>query len=371
MARTKKGPDRPATLWEQAEEVPRAGIPDTEKLVRRMKWYRRLIWAVLVVFPVMGLALFVGASSLKAAAETEPVAVEVDTDARAVAMTAVEVWLAGDPAPLPGGRLVSWDEMQTLPAYVPGPQDTGTTVAPDLQSHTLTVRAGSMRYRVQVLVAKNRSGELSTIGAPSLLPVAPSSDWATTVSPWPNHLSTTPSDDVQTAVGAWTEAFTSGDPGKLRLVVGDADSSHAYQPMTGVVGADVTVNGAAWLTDDAGQPTSSMLVQVKVVFRWPDTDPRSQAPAGAMYDLLVEGANSAAPRVVAWGGAGTGPVLTAYQNAVQDRDLAAVEQPAQPAPQDGREEQAPEQTTGPDVVVELEPDAGEPAPDEVGTEAQP
>jgi hypothetical protein len=369
MARTKKGPDRPATLWEQAEEVPRAGIPDTEKLVRRMKWYRRLIWAVLVVFPVMGLALFVGASSLKAAAETEPVVVEVDTDARAVAMTAVEVWLAGDPAPLPGGRLVSWDEMQILPAYVPGPQDNGTTVAPDLQGHTLTVRAGTMRYRVQVLVAKNRAGELSTIGTPSLLPVAPSSDWSVTVSPWPNHTSTTPSDDVQTAVGAWAEAFTSGDPGKLRLVVGDADSSRAYQPMTGVVGADVTVNGAAWLTDDAGQPTSSMIVQVKVVFRWPDADPRSQAPAGATYDLLVEGAASAAPRVVAWGGAGTGPVLTAYQNAVEGRDLTAVERPEQTASQEGG--QAPAPSTAPGVEVELEPDAGEPAPDEVGTEAQP
>lgn len=375
MAR-KKGAARPATMWEQAEEVPRAGIPDTDKLVRRMKWNRRLIWAVVLTFPVLGLAFFVTASSLKAAAETEPVMVEVDADARAVAMTAVEEWLAGDPAPLPGGVLVSWDEMDVLPAFVPGPQDGDVDPAtiPDLQTHTLTVRdAAGMRYRVQVLVAKNTLGELSVIGTPSLLPVAPSSAWATGVSPWPNHDATTSGESVNTAVTAWAEAFVSGDPGKLRLVVGDPDADHAYQPMTGVVDADVEVTGAAWLTDDAGEQTSQMLVQVQVRFRWPDTDPRS-APAAATYDLLVDAADSAAPRVVAWGGAGTGPVLRPFQNAVEGRELQAVEAPEVTADDELGQEQeqvAPEGGTAtveqsPAVVEpELEPDAGEPAPDGV------
>lgn len=370
MARNKKGPAaRPATLWEQAEEVPRAGIPDTDKLAKRMRLNRWVIWLVLLAFPVLVLSLFVTASSLKAAAEEKPAVVEVDADARAVAMTAVEDWLAGDPAPLPGGKLVSWDEMEALPAFVPGPQDGDVDPAtiPDLQSHTLTVRDGAgVRYVVQVLVAKNRLGELAVVGTPSLTPVAPSSEWATGVSPWPNHDGTQASEPVETAVVAWADAFASGDPGKLRLVIGDPDADHAYQPMVGVVGASTEITGAAWVTDEAGEPTSTMLVQVQVRFTWPDTDPRRGGAAAATYDLLVEGADSAAPRVVAWGGVGTGPVLKAYQNAVEGRELRAVEQPEVTVPEDGQTaapatgEEAGAQTQDPPTG---EADVNEPAPD--------
>lgn len=328
MARTKAA--RPATIWQEAEEVPRAGLPDAEKLARRQRLFRRVIWACIIAFPVSALALLVVAAQLKEANAVEPPAVvDVDVAGRAVAMTAVDRWLAGNPAPLPGGVLVSLDEMEELPAQVPDPSGTsGEQTPPTLQAHTLTVRDGAgMRYQVQVLVARNDAGDVAAVGTPSLNPVPSSPEWATSVSPWPNQKGTTAGESVEAAVAAWVEAFASGDPARLRLAVGDPDTDHAYQPMTGVVSADGDVTGAAWVTDKDGEPTSQMIVQVGVRFIWPGSDPQ-RPPAVATYDLLVDGADSAAPTVVAWGGSGTGPILRPYQNALRGWDLSAVTPPA-------------------------------------------
>jgi hypothetical protein len=137
-------------------------------------------------------------------------------------------------------------------------------------------------------------------------------------------------------VNAWVTAFSSGDPAALRLTVGDPDSNHAYAPMAGVVSAAGKPGAAAWLLDGAGVKTTSMLVQVQVAFTWPTTAVQSSTsagPAAATYDLLVAGADSGAPRVVAWGGSGTGPVLTQYTNAVVGRQLVAGAKPvATPEP---------------------------------------
>ena len=338
MSRKLKTSTSPRTAWDEAEEVPRAGIASTDALARRMCWNRRVIWMVLAAFPIMALSLFVTATSLKAANARGAAVAVVSTAGRSTAMSAVTDWLAGKPQPLPGGSLVSWDSSSVLPAYVPGPADAKTDkVSPVLTEHSLTVRdaSGSM-FVVQVLVASDDLGQFSAVGSPSVLPVAPSSSWAAGVSPWPNNPPATASDTVVTAVNAWVDAFASGDPAKLRVTVGDPNSDHAYMPLTGVVGAKAAVNSAAWRLDDQGKATSTMLVQVTVQFVWPGTDTKQAGAAPATYDLLVVGANSGAPRVVAWGGAGTGPVLVAYQNAVVGLQLEAapvpVATPSAPAP---------------------------------------
>lgn len=327
MSRSKKL--SPPTMWEAAEEVPRAGIPSTERLARRMRWGRVLVWVVLFTFPVMGIALLATASSLKAANAQEGPVTAVDTVARAVAINAVTDWLATTPSPLPGGTLVSWDSSTDLPAYVAKPSDTeqDAASAARLSEHSLTLRDGTgSSFIAQVLVASNNVGETTALGTPSLMPVAPDSGWAASTSPWPNLNRTTASASVTSAVSAWVSAFASGDPAALRLTVGDPDTDHAYVPMTGVVSATGEEGSAAWVLDASGAKTTSMLVQVEVTFTWPSTIVKSSTnagPAAATYDLLVTGAASGAPRVVAWGGSGTGPVLTQYMNAVVGRQLVA------------------------------------------------
>lgn len=314
----------PTTMWEEAEEVPRAGIPSTERLNRRARWARRLLWAGVFLFPLVCFAAVVAFANGSSGRGSGSAVVQVDPGARAAAITTVTDWLVSVPAPLPGGTIVSWDSARGLPSAAPDKSNPKAVTA-TLTVHSLTVRDGSgSMYTVEVLVAVDDLGEVAVVGTPSLLPVAPSSDWASSLVVWPGTQTTTATDSVKSAVGAWVESFTSGDPARLRLTVGDPDSNHAYVPLGGLLGADHTVGAAAWLVDVDGKPTSRMLVQVEVRFKWPRVGaPSDKGPRVATYDLLVEGANSAAPRVVAWGGVGTGPVLVEYGNAVVGRQLVA------------------------------------------------
>jgi hypothetical protein len=74
---------------------------------------------------------------------------------------------------------------------------------------------------------------------------------------------------------------------------------------------------------------TTMAVRVELAITWPSAEPTSQtagpttppaeppdAAARVAFDVLVTGADTAAPRVVAWGGPGTGPELTPFRNAV-------------------------------------------------------
>lgn len=322
MARNRRAPQR--TVWEQADDLPRAGIPSTEVLARRQRRFRLAVWALLATLPLVALALIAAVGSLVGRGDTAQAAGVTDPGGRSAAMEAVTDWLGQDPAPVPGGRLVSWDSEEPLPTYEPKDTDSVDVVGsmPTLSAHYLTVRDDlDVVYRVEVLVATNPAGESASIGLPSLLPVAPSSGWESSVSPWLNLPSGVASDTVQTAVEEWVGAFTSGDPVKLRLAVGDPDESHSYMPLTGVADATVTVKAAAFLPDQDGNPTGQQVVQVQVSFEWAGLD---EGPGGPVtYDLLVAGADSAAPRVVAWGGAGTGPVLTQYGNALVGQELVA------------------------------------------------
>lgn len=317
---------RPTSMWDDAEEVPRAGIPSTDKLVRRQRRARVVVWGAVLLSPVLVISLFVMAGELKAAAREQPQPAEVNTQGRAAAMAAVTDWLDGDPAPLPGGQLLSWDAAQVLPKYAAGSADSATNPSAHatLEAHSLTVRdGGGATYTAQVLVATSDTGEVSVIGTPSLTPVPAASDWASALTPWPNAQPASAAKPVQTAVEAWVGAFTSGDPAMLRQVVGDPSQDHAYAALAGVTQAKHQIAAAAWILDDTGKPTTRMLVQAKVQLLWPDTATSQNGPKEATYDLLVEGADSAAPHVVAWGGPGTGPVLKAYGNAVIGRDLEA------------------------------------------------
>jgi len=140
------------------------------------------------------------------------------------------------------------------------------------------------------------------------------------------------------AVQAWAAAYTSGDPAALRLTVGDPDPARGYLPLTGVAAADTTV-GPSTVLDPA-----TVAVRVELAITWPTAEPAGSAtaavtspaepPAAAAkvaFDVLVTGADTAAPRVVAWGGPGTGPELTPFRNAVPT-SRAAPDNPGTPQP---------------------------------------
>ena len=96
-----------------------------------------------------------------------------------------------------------------------------------------------------------------------------------------------------------------------------------------------------WLTEGEGEEverTGDMVVSLTMTLPWNGQGADdSGAQTLATYDLLVTGADTAAPRVVAWGGAGTGPTLSAYDNAVagqidEQPEPVSTDAPADAAP---------------------------------------
>src|SRR5699024_6856148 len=165
---------------------------------------------------------------------------------------------------------------------------------------------------------------------------------------------------VPDVVTSWAQAFTSGDPDKLRLATGDPDGSHSYMPLSRVslVGSDVTAVAVPkdQLTDQGKAPDnpSSLVVRVSLALQWGSgpaegqESGQEQVPESSRvtYDLLLTGTDTASPRVVAWGGPGSGPGLTPYANAVTGRSLTGS--------QDQSEGASPEPSEGPDAQDESE-----------------
>lgn len=320
MARTKKDNKAPGDLWLDAPEVPRAGIADASAREKSARRNRLIIKTSAIASPILlvGLTFFV-VNNWNQEAPPAPI-VQVEPQARSVAVSAVESWLKRSPSPLPGATLLSWDDFTELP---PAPRDPNLPdqVYPELQTHTLSVMAQTgVLVNVEVLVS-SLNGQYAVVGTPSVQPQAPVTDTQlTTPVLWPGTEEDAPSDSVAKSVTAWVTAFTSGDPVALRQVVGDPDAAHSYVTLDGAENVTSTIATSAWVTEassDGPVRTSTMLVNVNLTMTWPDQDPdKVSGTTSTSYDLMVIGADTAAPRVVAWGGTGSGRVLTEFSNSV-------------------------------------------------------
>ena len=313
------------SIWADAEELPRAGTADTTKAEARARLLRRYAIASMVLLPFALLAAVLGFAG---AGSSQPDAAGAgDVGQQSVASAAVVRWLDADPAPLPGARLLTWDAMRVLSSTPAG--DPPGSQAARLESHTLTVLTGTgVRVQVQVLVRVSGQS-VQVAGAPSLQMLTPEAGGAVDIAAqWPGTSQATPSDEVKRAVQAWAAAFTSGDPAALRLQIGDPDGTHTYLPLPGMQPADPDVGAGAWLTEDgssSGVKTGQMVVRVSIPLTWTGVpqDRGARSSVGfADYDVLVVDATTAAPRVVAWGGPGTGPSLTPFVNAVAGADAS-------------------------------------------------
>lgn len=305
-------------VWSSAPEVPRSGLPDEaarNKVHRRIKRYVTFAaFALPTMFVLAGLSLMANV----ARQDPPPAVVETAPVTQPLAMAAVENWLASTPEPLPGASLLTWEDYEVLP-WVAEPNATNQDRT-ERQSHTLLVRAASGNLmRAQVLIAVSPEGGQAVVGTPSLAPTAGEDANLAGTTTWSGLTTDSPSSDVVQAVNTWVGAYTSGDPVALRQAVGDPDASHTYLPLAGLSGARGTVLVGGWITEGSGDEavrTGDMVVSLTMTLPWNGQDPDATAQTLATYDLLVTDADTAAPRVVAWGGAGTGPTLSAYDNAV-------------------------------------------------------
>jgi len=302
--------------WSDVEAAPKDEVASLKRVARRYKAARWVLVGVLVWAPLATLAAATTLAQNQSLKNGDPV--ELVEPGRAEATVAVTTWLVGDRTPLPGGVVVSYDGAQLVPWVDGDAGNDGKLPGYDLWVHTFTVAASDLTsmFTSEVTVAVSDVLGVVVVSAPSLIPVAATSTELRVEDGWPGFDPVSPSQSVRDALTGWVKAYTSGDPTALRLAVGDGDPDHGYVPLAGVVDAVVDVRFAGV---PAGDRTKSMMVVAVTL-----TVSRDGALTGVGHtkggvfdvDVLVVGADTAAPRVVAWGGPGTGGLLVPYQNAV-------------------------------------------------------
>jgi hypothetical protein len=320
-----------------AEEVPRENTVAFVDRSKRQRFYRRFIVAAIILLPIS-----LGTNVLAFGQMNRGAAVVVEqftpsAEGKAAAILAVRAWLAQDISPLPGGGFfVSWDgaDLVIKPVQTEAQSKSNPVPAFDIEIHHFTVVDGTgLTYSTDVSVAIDPESGAHVMSSPSAIPNAPATDGgsAAGAGPWFGLSSAAPPKSVTDAITAWAKVYTSGDPDALRLAVQDSDGQHTYVPLSNVADHSITVTRSAFLPDSNAEPgtpvisSSKMIVQVTLSIRWVGAaipQPGDKAPSITL-DLLILNADGAAPIVVAWGGPGSGPTLTAYVNALNGRSIGS------------------------------------------------
>jgi hypothetical protein len=335
MARNAKSTRNQPTddFWlNDAEELPRADIPSVGKTSRRVKFYRACLVGSLVLLPVSLLANVAYLPKLAEKPAAAPVSDnQLDSPTKGVAIQAVDRWLAQTPAPLPGGQILSWDGVKIQKSPSTTTDSNGqTTEHQGLELHTLTLVSGTgALFTTQVQVGYSPFRGAQVLGSPTLIPRAPDDKQAwPNLTAWPDLVKVTKTDAMAQAASAWVKAFSSGDPNALRLAVGDTADAHSYVPLVQATASDVQVGDVASVKPVSDAPADAkpkqVVAQVSFAVVWQgQVVGRSDTPSRVTYDVLIDQADTASPKVVAWGGAGTGESLVPFQNAVDGRKITA------------------------------------------------
>lgn len=334
MARTAKRNTHHDDFWaHEAEELPRADIGSVESTSKRIKFVKAWIIGSIVLLPIALLAII----SFMPKLLEEPAALPVqnnqlDSPTKPVAMQSVKNWLAQSPSPLPGGQILSWDgvKIQAEPKIETNPDNGQVEETQGLELHTMTVISASGSYfTTQIQVGYSPVRGAQVLGAPTLIPRAPDDKqtWPN-LTAWPNLVKTGKPEPVVQAASAWAKAFTSGDPDSLRLAVGDTGANRSYVPLVQVTVSDIRVGDVAALKPSPETPVDEkpdqVVAQVSFAVVWQgQVLGRSETPSRVTYDVLIDQANTASPKVVAWGGAGTGETLKPYMNAIEGRTITS------------------------------------------------
>ncbi|XKH58621.1 hypothetical protein LG293_16345 (plasmid) [Citricoccus nitrophenolicus] len=320
---------READLWLEGDRaIPRADLetPDTRR--GRQRFYRIYIMIAAALFPfaILGyVTLLPGWFSAQDAALMATSSQETSPAAKQAAMKEVQEWLDSDPAPLPGGHIISWDGVTSSEPATENTDGDQVTVIPGYEVHTFTLgTGGTANFTSRVQVSVDDALGVLVQGNPSLEPILPTALAA--ADPWPGVSAEAPPEPVMQAANSWADAYTSGDSAKLGLLTGDPDTAHSYLPLTGASGATDAASGTAAIREDG-----YMVVRTSFTPLWnvpapapttPDAVPADPAEATPVtYDLLVDKADTASPVVVAWGGPGGLDDLTPYGNAMVGIDL--------------------------------------------------
>lgn len=240
---------------------------------------------------------------------------------RYAAQQSLSSWLSSQPSPLPGGKLLYWVGSKSVPTNSKSDQRT-------IESFALTDGQGN-GYNASLEVAIDPRGGAAVLSGPSLeaIPGGATDEWAST-SVWPgiDPSSDTP-DSVNGSLQNWANAYFGGNSQQLGIVVGDPDTHHTYEAMTGASSTTVDVK------DYASRPGNMAIARIEITPKWNTSTSNDTSGGGTpiVMDVLLKNATTGAPNVVAWGAPGTGPSLKAYQNALTVPSSVMATQTAAPS----------------------------------------
>lgn len=327
MARARKENTlTPRSVWQDQTVVDNPDAPSLKKELAGLRWKRRALnviafGAVPGIF-LMGAGMMAQASTPLAGDSTTASVIVNGSKGKSEAFRALQEWIATTPSPLPGGQIVSWDGFTSEAPPAPT-SDTEATIGYTFENHSFTVTRDNTMWRADVQVVVDDILGASVTAPPSLSPLP--NVQVTAANPWFTLQPASASTAVTQAVEAWAAAYTGGKSDALHQIVQDRNTDRSYIPLYGVdslIAAEIVAAGAAPLAEGAGSVTDTIVVRVQLQFWWKggkpvvDADEQMPVPTPVAYDLLIEHADTATPVVVAWGAPGTGPKLTAYQNAV-------------------------------------------------------
>jgi hypothetical protein len=268
---------------------------------------------------------------------------------KSVAHDKLQTWLAQTPSPLPGGYVVSWDGFEAI-AGGKAESNTDTPAnAAELHSFTLAAKVGNdatVFYEATVLVSVDKKLGALAAAEPSLLPRVPTSSQGWSSEVWAGYENGPVTESVTATATAWADAFTKS-ANDLRLYVGDEDPNHAYMPLLGarVLGTNVVESG--FVEVEGEEVPKTVIARVELTLAW--SAAADAKGSKVTYDVLIERADTASPKIVAWGPSGTGPELERFGNAVTGTTLTSTPNesvPTEPTPAPELPGTAPEGSEG-------------------------
>lgn len=297
----------------------------SERLHESRSFRRRMmVWTFIIAgFLAAGSALN---ATLNAEPEEEPVATsstEVNSSpGKSVAQAKVAEWLAQDPSPLPGGSIISWDGFTPIAGGIAKNDTDNPANAAELHTFTLSAKLGDKAVFYDATVLVSVSDTLGAIAAaePTLLPRVPAATQGWSSQIWPGYDTAQVPDPVNQSASQWAKAFTESADA-LRLYVGDEDPDHSYMPLQGARVLSSTVTSAGYIKVEGEDKPKVVIARVELTLAW--STAADAKGSKVMYDVRVEQAHTASPRIVAWGPTGTGPLLTKYGNAISGMSLSS------------------------------------------------
>ncbi|GAA1490499.1 hypothetical protein [Brachybacterium sacelli] len=302
-------------LFDTAEAVP--DLSARARGMRRYRAARRAVFASVILAPLNVLGLILMFSIVLNGVETTgpgTAQVEATQTGRTQAERSLEQWLAADESVFAGAEITSWDGTSHVEAVEATAQDIGY----QLMTHDFTLRtADGVYYRAAVRTAYSPSKGVKVLSTPTVTPLPPSAvaDWEPT-EPTEGWETTGDSASTTDAITSWAQALATS-PNELKLATRDEDPAHVYSTLTGVDVTSVSIiQAVSPVSDDGEMDSSTVVATVSVELTDADAEESTgEASTTVQYDVLVRGADTAAPYVTAWGATGSGTGLSDYENA--------------------------------------------------------